>query len=196
MILFSVSDNLSLDTGPFIFSLTGKQIKNIDTRRLLPWYKNMLDITNSEKHKTEVPAYWDSFGASEKDLFSKYSNVFILKYRSDSFEEGYAILSEISDLVLDEEDRAAFIKVITTNIYSMNTKPKVMDLYFNAFSCPRLLLSCPAKPMQLFLSSSGKSDLQSNYQMFSVDLQNSGALSSDWIDFKSIHIGDKDKMIK
>ena len=78
----------------------------------------------------------------------------------------------------------------------MNTKPKVMDLYFNAFSCPRLLLSCPAKPMKLFLSSSGKSDRQSDYQMFSVDLQNSGALSSDWIDFKSIHIGDKDKMIK
>ena len=93
----------------------------------------MQNITDLEKHKTEVPAYRDSFGASEKDLFSKYSNVFILKYWSDSFEEGYAVLSEISDVVLDEEDRATFIKVITTNIYSMNTKPKVMDLYFNAF---------------------------------------------------------------
>jgi len=196
LILFSVDDNLSLDTGPFIFSLTGKQIKNIDTRRLLPWYKNMQDITDLEKHKTEVPSYWDSFGASEKDLFSKYSNVFILKYWSDSFEEGYAILAEISDLVLDEEDKAAYVKIMETDVYLMNKKLNMTDLYFNTFSCPRLLLSCPAKPVQLFLSSSGKPDLQSDYQMFSVDLQNAGSLSSNWIDFKSIHIGDKDKMIK
>ena len=196
LILFSVEDNLSLDTGPFIYSLTGKQIKNIDTRRLLPWYKSMQDTTDLEKHKTEVPAYWDSFGASEKDLFIKYSNVFIIKYWSDSFEEGYVIFSEISDLLLDEEDRAAYVKIIKTNIYLINTKPKVMDLIFNAFSCPRLLLNCPAKSVQLLLSSSVKPDLQSDYQMFSVDLQNAGALPSDWIDFKSIHIGDKDKMIK
>jgi hypothetical protein len=70
------------------------------------------------------------------------------------------------------------------------------DLYFDTFSCPRLLLSCPAKPVQLFLNSSDKSDLQNNYTMFSVDLQNTRYLSSDWINFKSIHIGEKDKMIK
>ena len=196
LILFSVDDNLSLDTGPFIFSLTGKQIRNIDTRRLLPWYKKMQDTTNLEIHKTEDPVYWNSFGTSEEDLFSKYSNVFILKYWSNSFEKGYVTLSEISNLVLENEDKATFVKLIKTDIYMLDTKPNTMELYFNAFSCPQLILNCPAKPVYLLLGSKDTPPLQSKYEVFSVDLHNAGNQFSDWIDFKSIRIGGMDKVIE
>lgn len=80
LILFSVDDNLSPDDQPFIFSLAGREIKNVDTRRLLPWYKNIQDSNKTEKYKAEDLVYWNNFGTSEKDLFIKYANVYILKY--------------------------------------------------------------------------------------------------------------------
>jgi hypothetical protein len=196
LILFSVDDNLSLDVGPFIFSLTGKQIQNIDTRRLLPWYKNMQDSRNLGKYKTENPFYWDKYGKSEKDLFSKYSNVFILKYWSDSFEKGYVTLSEISDLVLDYEDKSTFVKVIETKIYFLNAKPRITELYFNAFSCPQLFSNCLVKPGYLLLGSIENLSPQSRYASFSIDFQNVGIQSSDWINFKSIQINGMDKIIE
>ncbi len=196
LILFSVDDNLSLDVGPFIFSLTGKQIQNVDTRRLLPWYKNMKNANTLEKYKTEDPVYWDRYGTSEKDLFSKYSRVFIIKYWSDSFEKGYVTLSEISSLVLDNEDKATFVKVIQTEIYLLNTEPQITELYFKTFSCPQLISNCLTKPVNLLLGSKEKLSLQSKYAVFSVDLQNADIQSSDWIDFKSIQIGGMDKIIE
>jgi hypothetical protein len=122
--------------------------------------------------------------------------VFILKYWSDSFEKGYVTLSEISSLVLDNEDKATFVKVIQTKIYLLNTEPQITELYFKTFSCPQLISNCLTKPVNLLLGSKEKLSLQSKYAVFSVDLQNAYIQSSDWIDFKSIQIGGMDKIIE
>ena len=104
-------------------------------------------------------------------------------------------MSEISNLVLDNEDKATFVKVIQTNIYLLNTEPQITELYFKTFSCAQLLSNCLAKPVYLRLGSEEKSSFKSKYAVLSVDLQNGVIQSSDWIDFKSIQIGGMDKII-
>ena len=196
LILFSVDDNLSLDVQPFIFSLAGREIKNVDTRRLLPWYKNIQDSNKTEKYKAENLVYWNNFGTSEKDLFIKYANVYILKYWSDSFEKGYLTLSKISNLVLDGRDNAVFVKITETNIYLLKIDPGVVDVFFKSYPCPKLLSNCPAKLIHLSLSPKEVPTIQGKYSVIRVDLQNSVLPSSDWIDFKSIQFGGMDKLIK
>ncbi len=188
LVLYSVEDNLSLDVQPFLFSLTGRTIENIDTRRLLPWYLEMREIDFRERYKLGNPVYWNKFGSSEKDLFNKYEKIFILKYWSNSFTKGYISLSEITDLTLDSEDKATFVKIRDARLYTYNAKQKILGVNLKAYSCERVSLVCSSDLVRLRLTPRVEPLIRGNYLEYEIMPKIGEFNPLQWIDFKSIQV--------
>lgn len=188
LLLYSVEDNLSLDVQPFLYSLIGINVENIDTRRLLPWYKQFQEGRSAEELKSENPDYWTRFGSSESDLFSKYKNVYIIKYWSDSYSQGYVTTAEISDLVLAIDDGATFVKTIGANILVLKSEKEALKFEYRTFLCPKLISTCLDRSNYLKTSRAGNFSEYGEFKQYLVTTEAAINQMSAWLDFKSIRI--------
>lgn len=195
LLLYSVEDNLSLDVQPFLYSLTGARIENIDTRRLIPWYKKFREGGKVEDLKTENPDYWAKFGSKESELFSKYKNVFIIKYWSDSYLQGYVAIAEISDLVLDIDDEATFVKTIGAQIFVLKSDKVSLKIEHKTFTCPKLISECLIQANAVTSLSTEDFSKSGQFIKYRLLPEVKSKFDSAWFDFKSIKIGGMDSEI-
>jgi len=192
LLLYSVEDNLSLDLQPFLYSLTGARIENVDTRRLIPWYKKFREGGIVEDLKIENPDYWAKFGSKESELFSKYNKIFIVKYWSDSYLQGYVSIADISDLVLDIDDKATFIKTTGAQIFVLKSGKGPLKIEYETFSCPKLSSECLIQANGVTSLSTEDFSTSGRFIKFWLTPDAISKIDSAWLDFKSIKIGGMD----
>jgi hypothetical protein len=195
LLLYSVDDNLSLDVQPFLYSLTGVRAENIDTRRLIPWYKKFREGGNAKELKTENPDYWAKFGAAESELFSKYRNVFIIKYWSDSYSRGYVTFAEISNLVLEINDKATFVQTSSAKIFVLKADRRALKIEYRTFSCPGLSAACRSHLNYVGTLPGENISRSGGFLEYSFQPEVASKLISTWLDVKSIKIQGMDTEI-
>jgi hypothetical protein len=161
---------------------------------LLDSRKNVRDEMKllEKELKTENPDYWAKFGSKESELFSKYNKIFIIKYWSDSHLQGYVSIADISDLVLDIDDKATFIKTTGAQIYVLKSGKGPLKIEYETFSCPKLSSECLIQANGVTSLPTEDSSTSGRFIKFWLTPDAISKIDSAWLDFKSIKIGGMD----
>lgn len=188
LLLMDSTDNLSLDVQPFIYSITHRHIPNFDTRRLIPWYQSVKTGKSVSSLTKADPNSYNSFGLTEKSLFTKYHGVYIFKYWSDSADRGFSVIARISDLKFDSQNRAEFVKSDSLELFMLGKPGIGTRLIFTYYSKPTIDGVVAKKNNVIMLPATVDAKQIDGTQKYVIPLNLQDGGPNAWIDFNSINL--------
>ena len=178
-------DNLSLDSAPFIYSLTNRDIPNFDIRRIMNWYTVLTKSNSQDASKISDKQSLEYFGQSERFLSKKYDNIYIYKYWSNSSTSGYAMLVKASDIHFDLTTSSVFVKTNLIDLYTLgkSTAPK---LIFSENAEPLVTVKQSVNPNNAILVADFFQSRYKSSERFEIPTRALLSNSNDWINFSSL----------
>ncbi len=120
-----VDDNYPWDIKPFYLMHSGKDIKFVGTRGLNYVYVSYLQGYKADSYPQSALVSKD--GDKYSYRFNSTDNIFYLSYNSNSYKDGYAILSDVKDVTLSND---TIYNLTSTYAYVYVSAPYLSETQF------------------------------------------------------------------